>query len=181
MISGWNERHDVIAAVEFLKREFPGQPIYIVRAFVGSGGGNLRGWGIAKRHCRILFGATLQRSPKALWGTGCETTFLRSSIGSPIAACAVRAPSFLPVNLNQVLALRSRKRNPPKACRLCLLRARKTGMPGWKTWLPCSIASNRTPSLWFLKGRRTSALDEADPQLYRDSLFNLLDQRQKKE
>ncbi|MGA2799384.1 MAG: alpha/beta fold hydrolase, partial [Thermoguttaceae bacterium] len=45
---GWSERHDVIAAVEFFKREFPGRPIYIVGRSLGAAAaifaaGELRG------------------------------------------------------------------------------------------------------------------------------------------
>ena len=33
---GWSARHDVVASVEFLRREFPGQPIYVVGRSLGA-------------------------------------------------------------------------------------------------------------------------------------------------
>ncbi|MGA2799586.1 MAG: hypothetical protein ABSE63_18545, partial [Thermoguttaceae bacterium] len=99
-----------------------------------------------------------------------------------VAYCGLRlwAPLFLPVNLDQISSY-DHVKDIPESVPIVFI----TGSEDRHARLEDVVALlNRVQShakLVVFKGAAHEALDMSDPQLYRDSLFNFLDERRKKD
>ena len=84
---GWSARHDVAAAVDFLRTGVSAAARLHRGPFAGGSGGDLRGRGAEGTSRRATSWSSPTRTSRARRGTGCNTTCPRSWTGSPTAAC----------------------------------------------------------------------------------------------
>ena len=126
---GWSARYDVAAAVAFLEKECPQQPIYIVGRSMGAAAAIFAAGELKDR----VAGYFLEQPYKDL----------RTRSVEPTAECAVARARLLGVSRLAALGagvlagrvpIRFRRttisRRFPRTCRLCSSRGRPTGMPG---------------------------------------------------
>ncbi|MGD0517017.1 MAG: alpha/beta fold hydrolase [Thermoguttaceae bacterium] len=170
---GWSNRHDVIAAVEFLQQEFPQRPIYIVGRSLGAAAAIFAAGELHGKVAGYFLEQPYKDLRSAVWNR------LQNHLPPVMdwaAYCGLRlwAPVFLPVDLNQISPY-SHIKEIPESVPIVIV----TGSDDRHARLENVIALfNRVQShakLVIFKGIAHEALDKADPQLYRITLFNLLD------
>ena len=176
---GWSERNDVIRAVKFLQQEFPEQPVYIVGRSLGAAAAIFAAGELKEEVAGYFLEQPYKDLSSAVWT---RLQHQLPPILDWIAYCGLRlwAPLFLPVNVNRISPY-DRVQDIPENVPIVFV----TGSDDRHARLEDVIAIyNRVKShakLIEFKGAAHVGLDRFDPQLYRTTLFNFLDEQRNKE
>jgi alpha-beta hydrolase superfamily lysophospholipase len=172
---GWSARHDVTAAVGFLRQACPGQPVYVVGRSMGAAAAIFA----AKELQGDVAGYFLEQPYKdlesAVW---CRLHHHIPPGLDWVAYLGLRlwAPLFLPVSPNQISPY-EHVRDIPENVPIVFVTgsADRHALLADVTGLYERVRSHAT--LVVFQGAIHEALDRNNPQLYRTSLFGLLDSR----
>ncbi|MGA2065096.1 MAG: alpha/beta fold hydrolase [Thermoguttaceae bacterium] len=172
---GWSARHDVTAAVAFLRRECPGQPVYIVGRSLGAAAaifaagdldGSVAGYFLEQPY-KDLKSATWNRLQHYLPPVLDWTAY---------GGLRMWAPVFLPVEPDQ-LSPYEHIQDIPASVPVVFV----TGSADRHARLDEVTAMYRCieshAELVVFDGAQHVDLDRADPELYRTTLFKSLDKR----
>ena len=173
---GWSARHDVTAGVEFLQKECPRRPIYIVGRSLGAAAAIFAAGDLKGQVTGYFLEQPYKDIKSAAWNR------LQHYLPPPldwIAYGGLRlwAPVFLPVAPEQ-LSPYDRVQDIPGSVPVVFV----TGSADRHAHLDEVTAMYRRieshARLVVFEGAEHVGLDRADPDLYRTTLFNFLDRSQ---
>jgi pimeloyl-ACP methyl ester carboxylesterase len=171
---GWSARHDVVAAIGFLRQECPGQPVYIVGRSMGAAAAIFA----AKELQGDVAGYFLEQPYKDLESAVWCRLHKHVPCGVDwVAYLGLRlwAPVFLPVSPDEISPY-EHVRDIPENVPIVFATgsADRHALLADVTTLHTRVQSHA--KLVVFSGATHEALDKNNPQLYRSSLFWLLDQ-----
>jgi alpha-beta hydrolase superfamily lysophospholipase len=169
---GWSARHDVVAAVDFLRREFPQQPIFVVGRSMGAAAAIYAAADLQDRVAGYFLEEPYKDLQSAVWNR------LQNHLvpGLDLAAyygMRLWGPVFLPVGPDQ-LSPYDHVSDIPETVPVVFAAglADRNARPDEIAAMYRRIASHA--KLVVFKGARHQGLDGANPQLYRATLLELL-------
>jgi pimeloyl-ACP methyl ester carboxylesterase len=98
---GYSARQDVLSAIEFLEREFPGRKIVIVGESLGASAALFAAKACAGRVQGYLFAAPFGDLKTAIWNR-CDTRLMSPFSQAAYAGLLLWAPAFLPVSAREI-------------------------------------------------------------------------------
>ena len=169
---GWSARRDVAAAVEFLKRECPGRPIYVVGRSLGAAaaifvarelGGSVKGYSLEQPY-KDLKTATWNRLRHYLPPVLDWTAY---------AGLLVWAPVFLSVDPEEISPYNHIRDIPQGAAVVFAVGSADRHAPLNDVRAMCERIESHARLVVF-DGAAHVDLEQANPQLYRSTLLSLL-------
>jgi uncharacterized protein len=172
---GWSARHDVVAAVEFLRSEFPRRPVFVVGRSMGAAAAIFAAEKLKTNVAGYFLEQPFKDLKSAVWNR------LHARL-PPIldwaAYCGMKlwAPAFLPINPNEISPCDHIAAIPPSVPVVII-----TGSADRHATLDdVKAVAGRVRSgaqLVVVEGATHEDLDRRDRQLYRASLIKLLRSR----
>jgi len=171
---GWGARHDVVAAVEFLQRQCPGRPIYVVGRSLGAAaaifaarelGGSVAGY-LLEQPYKDLKTATWNRLRHFL-PPGLDWT--------AYAGLRVWSPVFLSVDPEEISPYNHIRDIPQSAAVVFAAGSADRHAPLDDVRAMCARIESHARLVAF-DGAKHVDLEDASPQLYRSTLLGLLRQ-----
>jgi pimeloyl-ACP methyl ester carboxylesterase len=176
---GWSARRDVMAAVDFLERECPRRPIYIVGRSLGAAAAIFAAGSLRERVAGYLLEQPYKDLKSATWN---RLRHYLPPVLDWIAYGGLRlwAPVFLPVHVEQFSPY-DRVQDIPQDVPVVFA----TGSADRHAHLEEVTAMYRRieshAKLVVFDGAEHVDLDRADPKLYRTTLFRLIDRSSRAE
>jgi alpha-beta hydrolase superfamily lysophospholipase len=173
---GWSARHDVVAAVKFLRRQCPGRPVYVVGRSMGAAAAIFAAKELQGDVAGYFFEQPYKDLKSAVWSR------LHHHVPPGLDLVAylglrLWAPVFLPESPDEISPYEHIRAIPENVPIVFI-----TGSADRHALLEdVKILYNRVQSharLVVFPGAVHEALDRNNPQLYRSSLFQLLGERQ---
>ena len=174
---GWSARHDVVAAVEFLGREYPRRPVFIVGRSLGAAAAIFAADELKTDVAGYFLEQPYKDLKSAVW---CRLQNHLPPILDRVAYGGLRlwAPAFLPVNPDQISPYDHIEAIPPSVPVVIIAGSadRHSRLDDVKA------VAGRVRSgakLVVFEGATHEALDRNNPKLYRASLLELLRNRKR--
>jgi len=174
---GWSARHDVAAAVEFLKREYPKRPVFIVGRSLGAAAAIFAADELKADVAGYFLEQPYKDLKSAVWN---RVHHYLPPILDWVAYGGLRlwAPAFLPVDPDQISPYDRIEAIPPSVPVVII-----TGSADRHALLDeVKAVAGRVRSaakLVVFEGAAHEPLDRNDPKLYRATLFELLRNRKR--
>jgi uncharacterized protein len=168
---GWSARHDVIAAVEFLEREFPGRPILVIGRSLGAAAAVFAAKDLNNRVAGYFFEQPYKDLDSAVWHR------LQHSLPpvfdyAAYAGLRLWAPAFLSTDPDEI-SLYKHIEDVPRNVPIVFI----TGSADRHAPLADVVAIfervRSHANLVVVEGATHEALDCKNPQLYQKTLFKL--------
>ncbi len=173
---GWSARHDVVAAVEFLRQEYPERPIYIVGRSMGAAAAIFAAKELKDSVAGYFLEQPYRDLKSAVWNR-LRAHFLPGLDLLAYAGMQFWAPVFMPTDPNEISPYQHVAEIPESVPIVFA-----TGSADRHATLSDVTALfERVQShakLVVFEGAKHEALDRNNPQLYRANLFRLLGERQ---
>ncbi len=169
---GWGGRHDVVAAVGFLRKQFPRRPIFIVGRSMGAAAAVFAAEELKTDVAGYLLEQPYKDLKSAVWN---RLQHRLPPVLDWMAYCGMRlwSPVFLPVSPDEISPYEHIAAIPPSVPVVILAGSadRHTHLDEVKA-LAGRVRSGA--KLVIFEGAKHEDLDRIDPQLYHDSLMGLL-------
>lgn len=174
---GWSARHDVVAAVGFLRREFPNRPVFILGRSMGAATAIFAAEELKTEVAGYFLEQPYKDLPSAVWNR------LQNRLPPVLDWVAYRgmrlwAPAFLPVGPDQISPYDRIAAIPPSVPVVII-----TGSADRHARLDdVKAVASRVRSgakLVVFEGATHEDLERRDPELYRASLMELLRSRKR--
>ena len=172
---GWSARHDVVAAVKFLRKTCPGRPVYVQGASMGAAAAIFAAKELQGDVAGYFFEQPYKDLKSAVW------TRLHRHVPPVLDLAAylglrLWAPVFLPVSPDEISPYEHIYDIPENVPIVIITGSadRHALLEDVKVLYNCVRSHAK---LVVFQGAVHEALDRNNPQLYRSSLFQLLDQR----
>jgi uncharacterized protein len=170
---GWGARHDAVAAVEFLRKECPGQPIYLVGRSMGAATAVFAAKDLGTKVSGYLLEQPYKDLSSAVW----NRVHHQLPIGLDWLAYAglrLWAPVFLGVSPNEIAPYEHIKDIPQNVPIVFAAGSADRHAPLSEVTAIYDRVRLHAKLVVF-QGAAHVSLDGYDPQLYRKSLFGLLE------
>jgi uncharacterized protein len=172
---GWSGRHDVVAAVGFLRKEFPQRPIFIVGRSMGAAAAIFAADELKTEVAGYFLEQPYKDLASAVWNR--LQNHLPPVLDS-VAYCGMRlwAPAFLPVDPDRISPYNHIAAIPPSVPVVLITgSADRDARPDEVRAMASRVRSGA--KLVFFAGAGHEDLNRRDPKLYRASLMELLQSR----
>jgi uncharacterized protein len=170
--AGWSARHDVTAAVGYLRREFPGQPIFIVGRSMGAAAAIFAAEELKDQVAGYFLEQPYKDLKSAVWNR------LQNHLPPVldwVAYYGLRlwSPAFLPVDPDQISPF-EHVASIPKGVPVVIITGSADRHARFDDVKAVAGRVRSGARLVVLEGASHEALDQKDPKLYRASLLGLL-------
>ncbi len=174
---GWSARHDVVAAVDFLWKEFPRRPVFIVGRSMGAAAAIFAAEELKTEVAGYFLEQPYKDLKSAVWNR------LQNHLPPVLDWVAYRgmrlwAPAFLPVDSDQISPYEHIAAIPPSVPVVIITgSADRDARPDEVKAVASRVRSGA--KLVVFEGAGHEDLERRDPQLYRASLMELLRSRKR--
>ncbi len=169
---GWSARHDVAAAVAFLRRECPGQPVYIVGRSLGAAAAIFAAGELDGSVAGYFLEQPYKDLKSAVWNR--LQHFLPPGLDwAAYLGLRLWAPVFLPVDPDRISPIDQLARIPQNVPVVFLAGSADRHAPLAEVKLMCRQIESHAQLVVF-EGAAHVGLNDYDPRLYRATLFRFL-------